>query len=87
MNKKESRSPKKNKSWNMFAWLKDNSRSFTQLLVLFGSGSLIIGILVYVFFRDIQDAGIIVSGVAILTLFIAAILNRKIVFRSILGRR
>ena len=87
MNKKESRSPKKNKSWNMFAWLKDNSRSFTQLLVLFGSGSLIIGILVYVFFRDIQDAGIIVSGVAILTLFIAAILNRKNVFRSILGRR
>ncbi|MBM31268.1 MAG: hypothetical protein CL764_00245 [Chloroflexi bacterium] len=87
MNQKKSRSPQKNKSYNFLAWLKDNSKSFTQLLVLFGSGSLIIGILVYIFFRDIQDAGIIVSGIAIITLLIAAILNRKNVFRSILGRR
>ena len=85
--KKQSRIPQKKKSLNLLTWLKDNSRSFTQLLVLFGFGSLIIGILVYIFFRDIQDAGIIVSGVALISLLIAGILNWKNVFRSVFGRR
>ena len=85
--KKTSRTPQKKKSLNLLTWLKDNSRSFTQLLVLFGFGSLIIGILVYIFFRDIQDAGIIVSGVALISLLIAGILNWKNVFRSVFGRR
>ena len=85
--KKQSRTPQKKKSLNLLTWLKDNSRSFTQLLVLFGFGSLIIGILVYIFFRDIQDAGIIVSGVALISLLIAGILNWKNVFRSVFGRR
>jgi ABC-type uncharacterized transport system involved in gliding motility auxiliary subunit len=85
--KKQSRIPQNKKSLNSLAWLKNNSRSFTQLLVLFGFGSLIIGILVYIFFRDIQDAGIIVSGVALISLLIAGILNWKNVFRSVFGRR
>ena len=85
--RQQTRSPQRKESKNLLIWLKENTQSFSQLLVLFGCGSLIIGVLVYIFFRDIQDAGIIVAGIAIIVLLVAGILNWKKVFRSIFGRR
>jgi hypothetical protein len=67
--------------------MRDNLASIRVMLLIAGTGALLIGAIVWLFIRDLAGPGIIVLGIGAALLLIDAIISWRDVGRAVFGRR
>ena len=66
---------------------RDNATSFRYLLVMAGVGAFLVGVLIFIFIRDLDSTGLATMGIGLGLLLVSAIVSWRQVGRAIFGRR
>ncbi|MCH7733846.1 MAG: GldG family protein [Chloroflexi bacterium] len=74
-------------SLDTLAKIRSNIRSIQVMLLVAGSGAAAIGAVVWLFIRNLSDAGILVLGIGVALLILDAVISWRAVGRALFGRR
>ena len=74
-------------SLDTLAKIRSNIRSIQVMLLVAGSGAAAIGAVVWLFIRNLSDAGILVLGIGVALLVLDAVISWRAVGRALFGRR
>ena len=68
-------------------WFQENSRYITSFFVVGGIGLFVLGVLVWIFFREIENIGLVVLAIGVGLLLTSALISWRSVLRAVLGHR